>query len=223
MKKLKFNFKVDWKSKLIDLIIVIIGISIAFKLNNWNDSIKTEQEAKGYIENFFEENKANTKSLEAAIRFSRTNKNDIDTLKHLLLTGNYADERIKSLIASMMSLSDFAPSTSTMEDITASGKFGMIKDIELRKSIIDTYNAYQTTAKLENIISDYVNDYVTPYFFDHVRFSDFTPIHSDFTRDPIFENIVLGYDVLFSQLVSGYQRNMEKQKQLDAQLTSAIQ
>ncbi len=38
--------KIEWKSKIADLLIVIIGISIAFQLNNWNESKKSDEDAK---------------------------------------------------------------------------------------------------------------------------------------------------------------------------------
>lgn len=221
MRKFKLNLDIDWKSKLIDLLIVIIGISIAFKLNNWNESIKTDIEAKEYIVNFYNENQENQESLVAAIEFSKSNKKDIDTLKAILLSNNYSDKRIKSLIASMMGMANYNPSTTTMQNISASGEFDLIKDIELRKNLISTYNAYKTTTKLENLVSNYVNQYVTPFFFENVRFSDFGSIHSNFTEDPIFENIVFGYDVLLNQMINGYEQNLEKLNILNKKLSTA--
>ncbi len=191
MKKIKLNLIIDWKSKIVDLLIVIVGITIAFKLNTWNESIKTNLEAKNYIESFYEENLANETNLVSALEFSESSKKDIDTLKQILLSKNYTDNRIKTLTASMMGLANYSPSITTMENIKASGEFELIKEIELRKRLISTYNAYNTTLKLENLLSEYVNKYVTPFFFENVRFSDFSSIHSDFIKEPLFENIVL--------------------------------
>ena len=221
MKKIKLKLNIDWKPKIIDLLIVIIGITIAFKLNTWNESITTNLEAKDYIENFYEENITNEANLVSALEFSVSNKKDIDTLKQILLSKKYTDKRIKFLIASMMGLANYSPSITTMENITASGEFKLIKDIELRKRIINTYNSYNTTLKLENLLSDYVNKYVTPFFFENVRFSDFSSIHSDFIKEPLFENIVFGYEVLLGQQIKGYQDNLEEIKLLNEKLTAA--
>lgn len=221
MKKIKLNLNNDWKSKIVDLLIVIVGITIAFKLNTWNESIKTNLEAKNYIESFYEENIANEANLVSALEFSESNKKDIDTLKQILLSKNYTDNRIKILCGSMMGLANYSPSITTMENITASGEFELIKEIELRKRIISTYNAYNTTLKLENLLSEYVNKYLTPFFFENVRFSDFSSIHSDFIKEPLFENIVFGYEVLLAQQIKGYQDNLEKIQLLNENLTTA--
>lgn len=221
MKKIKWKLDIDWKSKLIDLLIVIIGITIAFQLNNFNESNKKNAQERDYLKSFFEENRANELALSSALEFALKTKNDIDTLKQVLLSKNYEDERIKNLSASMMALSDFNPSLVTMESITESGEFKLISDLEYREKLIDTYNSYQTTSQLESILSDYVNEYVTPFFFRHIRFVDFTSLHDNFKESPEFENIVFGYDALLTQKLKGYEENLEKVKGLNQLLTTA--
>ena len=220
MKKIKRKLNIDWKSKLIDLLIVIIGITIAFQLNNLNESNKSKTQEKNYLKSFYEENRDNESNLSLALEFAYKTRNDIDTLKQILLLKNYEDDRIKSLSASMMALSDFSPSLITMENITASGDFELIGNFEYREKIIDTYNSYQTTSQLENILSDYVNEYVTPFFFKNVRFSDFTSLKENFIKESEFENIVLGYDALLTQKLKGYEVNLQKLKELNQLLKS---
>ena len=217
MKKIKLNFNIDWKSKIIDLVIVIVGITIAFQLNNWNESKSTESEVKNYMESFYVENNSNSSKLVSALEFANSNKRDIDTLIHILISKNYEDRRVKILTASMMGLADFNPSITTMENITASGEFDLIKDIELRKRLINTYNSYNTTLKLEKLLADYVNTYLTPFFFENVRFSDFSSINSNFIEKPLFENIVFGYEILLKQQIEGYKDNLEKIRLLNNQ------
>ncbi|RLD26985.1 MAG: hypothetical protein DRI70_04995 [Bacteroidetes bacterium] len=215
------KFNTDWKSKLIDLLIVIIGITIAFQLNNLNESNKSTAKEKDYLKSFYEENRDNESSLSLALEFTLKTKNDIDSLKRILLSKDYQDDRIKDLTASMMVSSDFNPSLITMENITASGDFELISSFEYREKIIDTYNSYQTTLQLEGILSDYVNQYVTPFFFENVRFSDFTSLTENFMINPEFENIVFGYDALLTQKLRGYEENIVKLKKLNLLLTDA--
>lgn len=221
MKKTKRKLKIDWKSKFIDLLIVIVGITIAFQLNNLNESNKSKTKEKYYLKSFYEENRDNESSLSLAFEFALKTKNDIDSLKQILHSKEYEDDRIKGFSASMMALSDFNPSLITMENITSSGDFELISNFEYREKLIDTYNAYQTTAQLEGILSDYVNQYVTPFFFENVKFSDFTPLKEDYIKKSEFENIVIGYDALLTQKLNGYAVNMEKLKSLNQILTTA--
>lgn len=215
MKKSKSKPRIDWKSKWIDLIIVIIGITIAFQLNNLNESNKSKSREKDYLKSFYEENRDNESSLSQALKFAKKTKSDIDSLKQILLSLNYEDDRIENLTASMMALSDFNPSIITMENITESGDFELISDFEYREKLIETYNSYKTTSLLEGILSDYVNQYVTPFFFENVRFSDFSALKENFIKSPKFENIVIGYDALLSQKIQAYEANLLKLKELN--------
>ncbi len=211
----KKKSKFEWRSKFIDLLIVIIGISIAFKVNTWSESNKSELEGQYYLERFYDENKSNKEGLTLAIEFSINNKIDVDTLKQILIHKKYNDSRIINLSASMMGMADFVPTTITMENILASGDFELIKDIEIREKLISTYNSFETSLKLEKILNDYLNDYLTPFFFDNVRFSDFSSINLNYLKDPKFENIVFGYEILLSQEIRGYQNTLDKIKELN--------
>ncbi len=121
----------------------------------------------------------------------------------------------------MLSHSNFNPSITTMENITASGEFKFIKNIELRKLIISTYKSFNRTLRLEELLLDYGNDYVSPFLFENVRFSDLSSINSDYFKEPLFENIVIVYEILLNQQIKGYQITLEKIKLLDDKLTAA--
>lgn len=198
-----------------EIILVVIGILIALQINNWNESNKTKAKEKNYLKSFYEENKENESNLSNALEFALITKNDIDSLKQILFIKDYQDDRIKNLSASMMALSDFNPSLITMENITASGDFEIISDFEYRERLIDIYNSYKTTSQLEGILSDYVNQYVTPFFFENVRFRDFSSLEENFIEKSKFENIVLGYDALLTQKLKGYEVNLKKLKELN--------
>ena len=70
MKKIKWKLDIDWKSKLIDLLIVITGITIAFQLNNLNESNKSKTQERDYLKSFYEENRDNESSLSLALEFA---------------------------------------------------------------------------------------------------------------------------------------------------------
>ena len=206
----KKKFKIDWKSKFIDLLLVIVGISLAFKLNTWNESNKANREIQEYILSFNEESLDNKATLNNALEYSLSIKKDLDSLKLILLAKEYDNPDIKDYTASLMGLSNFIPVTATMENITASGEFGLIKDAELKKGLIDTYSSYKSTIKVDGLLLEYVDKYLIPYFFENIRFSDFSEIKGDFFKNPKFENIVFGYDVLLNQQIKSYSGALEE-------------
>lgn len=221
-KKSGKSHNIDWTSKLIDLLIVIIGITIAFQLNTWSEDNRSDRLEQEYIKCFFDECNQNKVSLENALDFARSTREDIDTLRHILVSGRYDDDRIMSLTGSMMAIADFSPSVTTMENIIASGEFELIKDNDLRRELVNTYNAYEVTAKLEGLMADYVNEYVTPYFMENYRFSDFSMVDPESVSDIQLENLILGYEAMIIQQVGGYERNLDKQNLLHDRLQRAM-
>lgn len=200
---------------------VIIGITIAFQINILNESNKSEKKEKNYLKSFYEGNRNNESNLSLTLEFALKTKNNIDTLKKILISKDYQDDRIMNISASIMMLSNFNPSLVTMENITASIDFELISNFEYRENLVNTYNSYQTTSQLEGILSDYVDQYVTPFFFKNVNFRNFTSLKENFIKKPKFENIVLGYDALLTQKLNGYQENIMKLKKLNQLLTTA--
>ena len=120
----------------------------------------------------------------------------------------------------MMASSNFSPSTITMENIKASGQFELIRNIEFRENLIDTYNSYETTSQYEGLLTDYGNQYITPFLFENLRFSDFSSLNENFAEKAEFENIVIGLDALLTQKINGYKVNLKKLKKLNLQLTA---
>jgi len=209
MKK-ETNFRIDWTSKFVDLLIVIVGISIAFKLNTWNENNKTKKEIADYLLNFKEESLTNKATLSNALEYSESVKEGLDSLKILLFEKDYNNKNIKNYTSRLMGLSNFIPVTTTMDNITASGQFGLIKDDELKKRLIKTYSTYRSSLKVDEILMDYVDKYLTPYFFENVRFSDFSSIKEDFIKNPEFENIVIGYEIMLNQQINHYKNALEE-------------
>ncbi len=213
--------KINWRSKIIDLLIVIIGISVAFKLNTWNESIAANKEAQDHINSFYEETEINKAKLVGALEFSETSKQHNDTLKEITVAKDFADSRFKDLVLKMLGLSSLDASTTTMENITASGEFGLIKDTELRRLLISTYNSYKRTLKVETLLFTYVNDRVSPFVFENFSFNGATIEDATVAEGPLFQNIVFVYGVLLDQQIRGYQNTLERMEQLELKLGTA--
>jgi hypothetical protein len=56
----------------------------------------------------------------------------------------------------------------------------------------------------------------------NVRFSNFDIIDQNLFKEPLFENIVFGYEILFSQQIKAYEDSLEKIKSLDKALEKTI-
>ncbi len=61
--------KIDWKDSFVQLIIVTLGILIAFALNSWNETRKEKKLSQLYLDGLKEELLLNKKELEAKLEY----------------------------------------------------------------------------------------------------------------------------------------------------------
>jgi len=210
---------IEWKSKFVDLIIVIVGISIAFKLNTWHEDKLVRADEKAYLSSFYTEGMLNVEELAEVQKYSLSLKNDIDSLKSLLVSKKYKDPRIAVLSPQMMQFPSFKPITTTLDFIVSSGEFKYISEPLLRMEIVETYNSFEKTVKLEEILSEYISAFVMPVFFNKVQLSTGRLLEPGFYSKAEFENIVFGYDVLLTQLITSYGQSIEKARALNERLS----
>ena len=218
MKKLLIS--IDWKSKLTDLFIVVIGITIAFRLNTWREDLKCNQSEKYYLESFQRENAANKAALIKSLNYCDSITRNIDTLIHLLRTREKNDWWMKRLTLSMAAQGDYNPSTTILNNITFSSEFATIRDPDLREQIISTYNSHDATLRAQNILSDFVTSQVTPFLWKNIRYGTSEYGTYDFRKDPVFENLVHGYRLLLQQQMTGYKENLAGITQLEKALNA---
>lgn len=155
--------KINWQYALGEVLIVIVGISIAFSMNKCAENTKNDKLKQQYltsIKNDLEIDKAtletNTEELGRKIGvlqkvlplFSATNTNEKNGLREIF---------------SIMQLTDFNPKDITYQSMINSGDFSLIEDFELKTAIETHYSDYKTILKdyerQEIIHKEYVGDY----------------------------------------------------------------
>lgn len=73
MKLFKLSKLKKFSSYFIELIIVVLGVSIAFQLNVWNDSRKTKKVEDQLLDNFYAENNYNIRDSDSSAFYKRAN------------------------------------------------------------------------------------------------------------------------------------------------------
>lgn len=183
--------KIDWQYTFGEILIVIIGITIAFSLNKCAENSKDKTQKLQYltsIKNDIESDKItlkdNIKTLEDKIKST----NEIITK----LNTNAPDKMsVSGKIFNIVSLVNFTPNDNTYQALVNSGDFKLIDDFELKTAIEKHYATYkimsQSYERLENIQRKYVGD----YFIYHIDYDDFSKGEFGFKDEKLLKNIIL--------------------------------
>ncbi len=64
--------KIDWTNHILEFVMVVVGILLAFALNNWNENIKDKEKAILYLDGIRSEIEDNYKTVKEAIPYHDT-------------------------------------------------------------------------------------------------------------------------------------------------------
>jgi hypothetical protein len=144
--------KIQWKNQFINLLTVIIGVYIAFSLNDWGVSKSVKQKRVEAILSLKDELLKDKEELNKGLK-------EIDTLtmkirglfRHAEMDSSAADS-VNYFIGGILTQQVFNPSNFTFQSLINSGDMGGLSDITFRKDILELYNGhYKTIEDLDEI------------------------------------------------------------------------
>ena len=134
-----------WPAYLIEIIVIILGISITLAMESWRDEKKESELEQVYLKNLVSDVDIDLKSLEGVIEKTRkllAHGNELiigDDNKNTTL--NYS--RVNSDIRSIISRPKFISNDATFSDLKSSGNLHLIKDVQLKNLLFAYYNQAQ--------------------------------------------------------------------------------
>ncbi|TBN02724.1 hypothetical protein EYD45_11400 [Hyunsoonleella flava] len=182
--------KINWQYALGEILIVIIGISIAFSMNKCAENTKNNKLKQQYLTSIKNDLEIDKASLE-------NNLEELDgkigTLQKVLPLFNANDPKKKKgirQIFGIMQLTDFNPKDITYQSMINSGDFSLIEDFQLKTAIETHYSDYKTILKdyerQEIIHKEYVGD----YFIHNMDFDAMQKGGLGFEDEKLLKNIL---------------------------------
>ena len=181
--------KINWRYALGEIIIVMIGISLAFALNRWNEGRKENALKKLYLQGLsidLEKEAAHLMENDSLIRVK------ISMISNILQQLN-ENENYKALsgVFEIANVVEFYPENVTYLAMVNSGDMKLIDDFELRKKIEEHYNkSHQNTQNNFERIVNINKEYLGEFFIKEIDYSLLRSGKVDFLEKPILGNIL---------------------------------
>ncbi len=131
--------KRNWKYIATEILIVIIGIMIAFSINNFSSNYKDSKLLKENLTSIVNDLNADLKSIEEIIARQHDKIKDFKRIKTLLTQTETGWPEVSELISKQQSSPTFYPITSTFQSTVSSGKIDLIKDLSTKKNLFHLY------------------------------------------------------------------------------------
>lgn len=131
--------KRNWKYVATEIMIVIIGIMIAFSINNYSANYKDRQALAENLTSIVNDLESDLKSIDGIIVRQNEKIRDFQTIKELLGQKEPDWAQVSTLISKQQSSPTFYPITSTFQSTVSSGKIDLIKDLSTKKNLFHLY------------------------------------------------------------------------------------
>lgn len=203
--------KISFRQHFLELIVVIIGITIAFTLEGLSDSKKERKLEANYLNSIqadLMKDKADLRliidSTNVVLRyvgdvFGFVGQNaPVESYRYHHATSGYA-------------ASHFYPKNGTYTSIINSGDLGLIRDFDLKSALSDLYTVdYKELERADDVIKNLSDNLIQPYIIKNIRFK--TNRNEDGILDdaPLKKNEAINMLGSYYNLLSGRQEAYRK-------------
>lgn len=201
--------KISWVNHFIELIVVFIGITLAFMLNNWREDYKSQRMEAQYMNSFYNEISESGNKLDSILVDNQEKSQRLAAALKQMQADNFPLDSAINVVGDLARISIFIPRTNTYESIRNSGNLNLISDYQTRLKIIAYYESFSGKALIEEYYRNYIDDYFIPFFLENVDLVSGEIVNIEFFKTVRFRNLISGYYQLHSQLVDSYE-NIQK-------------
>ena len=172
----------NFKKYALDFIVVFLGISVSFGLNNLNEKRKDRVSEKNYYENLLEDARQDLSNLENQIMVCEQRLDASNEILILVQNNSSIKEIVSNSFNAVRQMSNhFKPIDATYEDLKSSGNLKLIQDNSLKNEILNYYS--YLTGVTETISNG--SQFATNIFIEKKNFIKAGWFHIDFVRKSI--------------------------------------
>ncbi|MCE7990564.1 MAG: hypothetical protein HEP71_01235 [Roseivirga sp.] len=164
--------KIQWRTHFIELLVVIIGISIAFALEGWSERRKNRELEINYLQSLKTDLLQDKTDMQVVLDSSDVILRYINETFVYLFSNRETEAFKRHHITSTYTAPYFYPKNGTYISLVNSGNLNLIRDFEIKSSLADLYDVqYEEIARVDGVIRNLVDNMIYPYVIENVKFS----------------------------------------------------
>jgi hypothetical protein len=139
-----------------EIFLVVVGILIALQINNWNEDYKDRRLEESYYYKFLEDVNQDQRLLEKLIAENNQRIKYANQLLHLLQQEHADRKEVIFFLRETISKIRFRfrPSSSAFDDLKSNGKLAIIKDLSLKKQLLNYYAEMEGYGDISDLVAD---------------------------------------------------------------------
>ncbi|MGL1888612.1 MAG: hypothetical protein OCD76_19020 [Reichenbachiella sp.] len=199
MKFLKEINSINWEKLFLELLVVFLGVTAGFILNNYKSERQAEELELKYLNSFLKDAEYNLNELQDFHKEDSTWMAwSIPFIKQFRDKSTPLDSA-SSLFLKIMMVNNITPKKGTYEDITNSGNLNLIQNFGLKEAIVNYHLELEDAKFLYQFFQEYFNNFVLPFVLEEFDLINNEPRSPEIIHSHKFSNMFIGYFAMVQQ------------------------
>ena len=210
---------INWSDHILNFVAVILGVSLAFFVNDNSERTKRNKEFEEVVQSFLEELKSDRATyIEYQIPDNQDQVRRISEV--LLIIENGETDSLSEKFQRAISINNYSPSGVTFSSLTSSGKLDLIKDFQLRKELSNYQTVLSEEARIRGDIQvQFYMNQLMPWLLENI---DFTNPSIESLQDKTLINTLIIYQSLVANKLAHYEYLASRIDSLELKLKNLI-
>ncbi|MCI4669228.1 MAG: hypothetical protein MRZ79_13920 [Bacteroidia bacterium] len=165
--------KINWLNHIIEFIVVVISVLLAFQLNNWSVKREHKKVVSMHLDQIDEETRYNKIALTSVLELSEKQLALLDTLIVMLAKDESNDlSTINKACFRLLNIGNVYLKRNAYISLTGTGDIRFLDNFEEKNRVISLYEYYDWVESIERIAISNYNENFFPYMnqnFDMVQ------------------------------------------------------
>lgn len=189
---------------LIDLAVVIIGVTAAFMLNSWRERHLERQRERKYLAGFETDIESDLAQLREIITQESARRDRMASYIASMKAGSETMESSTAVMVDVMTIVRFKPNRTTFTSLMNAGHMNSTGDFAFRARLVRLQDEFDSVAEKEEMLREFVSGFAMPFTYGHMNMMGGAFLDAGVVKTPGFRNLVLGYSTLLSQNLEAY-------------------
>ncbi len=198
--------KIYWPSVFIEFFGVLLGVSLAFMLNNWQQKMQERKLEKALLKEIYTNLCSDISTIDTILKTDSIQYDFYKKSEKKLISKKINTKEALQLIANMMSVNISNFNMTGYNNMVHGGNLNLIQSIRLRNEILKYYTNLSEVQYIKNLQDDFLNRYLTPICIEHINFIKQTFIPASFIKNQSFINTTMAFYVLSVQHMEQHQK-----------------
>lgn len=206
-------------NKTFDLFIVILGVTIAFQLNNWKISNDQKATERFYKEGLLADINDDIAEITSIMEELHADREKLES--YLPVMDKYPADSLLTPILAIMSLETFSENDNTYKTLVASTGLNTFSDRELVQKLTEYYGSYTPIRRFEDIYTDVIFE-INRFLAKSLIYDQRKVVDKAVITAPQTRNLLIVADGQLNTGLEDYQEALENARALKDALEKSL-